>query len=89
MSNLLAERRNPLAQLPHFLRNFLRRFHTVFVRHARLGECSIKAPKFPVTREKHAKSWVDNVSFQASAPIDFDGHIGRRDDVNPGVDRVA
>ena len=28
MTNLLAQRRNPLAQLPHFLRNLLRRFHT-------------------------------------------------------------
>jgi hypothetical protein len=35
MTNLLAERRNPLPQLPHFLRNFLRRFHTVVFRHAR------------------------------------------------------
>ena len=35
VTDLLAERRNPLTQLPHFLRNFLRRFHTVFVRHAR------------------------------------------------------
>jgi hypothetical protein len=46
VTDLLAERWNPLAQLPNFLRNFLRRFHTVFVRHARSGECSIKAPKF-------------------------------------------
>ena len=30
MSDLLAERRNPLSQLPHFLRNFLRRFHMVW-----------------------------------------------------------
>jgi hypothetical protein len=29
VTNLLAERRNPLAQVPNFLRNFLRRFHTV------------------------------------------------------------
>jgi hypothetical protein len=28
MTDLLAERWNPLAQLPNFLRNFLRRFHT-------------------------------------------------------------
>jgi hypothetical protein len=28
MTNLLAQCRNPLAQLPHFLRNLLRRFHT-------------------------------------------------------------
>src|ERR1051325_1821965 len=42
MGDLLAERRNPLPQLPDFLRNFLRRFHTVFVRHMGLGECSIK-----------------------------------------------
>src|SRR5436853_6502616 len=29
VTDLLAEPRNPLAQLPNFLRNFLRRFHTV------------------------------------------------------------
>jgi hypothetical protein len=29
VTDLLAERWNPLAQLPNFLRNFLRRFHTV------------------------------------------------------------
>jgi len=28
VTNLLAEPWNPLAQLPNFLRNFLRRFHT-------------------------------------------------------------
>jgi hypothetical protein len=27
-TDLLAERWNPLTQLPNFLRNFLRRFHT-------------------------------------------------------------
>jgi hypothetical protein len=48
-----------------------------------------QSSQVPVTREKHAKSWVDNVSFQAVAPADFDGRIGRRDDVNPGVDCVA
>ena len=42
VSDLLAERRNPLTQLSHFLRNFLRRFHTVFVRHVLPGERSIK-----------------------------------------------
>src|SRR5438105_9154105 len=42
VGDLLAKRRNPLPQFPHFLRNFLRRFHTVFVRHMGLGECSIK-----------------------------------------------
>jgi hypothetical protein len=30
VSDLLAERRNPLPQLAHFLRNFLGRFHTVW-----------------------------------------------------------
>jgi len=30
VSDLLAERRNPLAELAHFLRNFLGRFHTVW-----------------------------------------------------------
>ena len=30
VTDLLAERRNPLAQLSYFLRNFLRRFHTVW-----------------------------------------------------------
>jgi hypothetical protein len=30
MCDLLPERRNPLAQLSNFLRNFLRRFHTVW-----------------------------------------------------------
>jgi hypothetical protein len=29
VTDLLAERWNPLTQLPNFLRNFLRRFHTV------------------------------------------------------------
>jgi hypothetical protein len=29
VTNLLTERWNPLAQLSHFLRDFLRRFHTV------------------------------------------------------------
>jgi hypothetical protein len=30
VTDLLAESRNPLAQLPNFLCNFLRRFHTVW-----------------------------------------------------------
>ena len=30
VSNLLPERRNPLAQFSHLLRNLLRRFHTVW-----------------------------------------------------------
>jgi hypothetical protein len=29
VTDLLPERWNPLTQLPHFLCNFLRRFHTV------------------------------------------------------------
>jgi len=38
--DLLAEPWNPLAQLPNFLCNFLRRFHTV-CQTRRPGECSI------------------------------------------------
>ena len=30
VADLLTERRNPLAQLTYLLRNFLRRFHTVW-----------------------------------------------------------
>src|SRR4029453_931193 len=35
MTNLLAQCRNPLAQLSHFLGNFLRRFHSCDVRQTR------------------------------------------------------
>ena len=48
-----------------------------------------QSSQVPVTREKHAKSWVDNASFQAATPSDFDGRIGRRDDVSTGADCVA
>jgi hypothetical protein len=42
MPNLLPERWDPLAQFAYFLRNFLRRFHTVCVRHVPQRERSIK-----------------------------------------------